>query len=79
MTSLWSVAFFHRLLSGFNLTTALDLRTHSMNAPTGQPKRIVFMAGGYGLCFGVVLWAAYSDRLPLDLLSQIPNYDKLAM
>lgn len=35
------------------------------------------MAGAYGLCFGVMLWAAYSDRLPLDLLSQIPNYDKI--
>lgn len=48
-----------------------------MNAPASPSKKIAIIAGGYGLCFMGVLWAAYSDRLPLDLLAQLPNYDKV--
>lgn len=40
-------------------------------------KRILLLSSGYALFFLVTLFAAYTNRLPLDWLSQFPNYDKL--
>ena len=40
-------------------------------------KRIWLLSGGYALCFLILLFAAYTNRLPLAWLSQLPNYDKL--
>lgn len=34
-------------------------------------------AGGYAVLFLGILWAAYSNRLPLAWLSQFPGYDKV--
>lgn len=41
-----------------------------------RSKKIVFLAAGYGLFFSITLWAAYTNHLPLNLLSQMPYYDK---
>lgn len=41
-----------------------------------RSKKIIFLAVGYGLFFLITLWAAYSNHLPLSLLSQVPYYDK---
>lgn len=48
-----------------------------MTALANPSKKVLLMAAGYGLCFSIMLWAAYSDRLPLEWLAQFPNYDKV--
>ena len=48
-----------------------------MNAPLAPNRKIVFLASSYGLLFLILLWAAYTNHLPLQWLSQIPSYDKL--
>lgn len=56
--------------------------THT-SPPTSLPssppisKRISVLAGAYGFIFLLILWAAYNNRLPLEWLSQFPNYDKV--
>ena len=40
-------------------------------------RRIVLLSSGYALFFLVTLHAAYTNRLPLDWLAQLPYYDKL--
>ncbi|MEM7063085.1 MAG: hypothetical protein AAF572_07970 [Cyanobacteria bacterium P01_B01_bin.77] len=43
-----------------------------------QPQRsIVVLAITYGVLFLLILWAAYTNNLPLDLLDKIPHYDKI--
>ncbi|NJM98785.1 MAG: hypothetical protein HC800_17965 [Phormidesmis sp. RL_2_1] len=42
-----------------------------------QPISLLLLLSAYGCLFLFLLWAAYTNRLPLDLLSTIPNYDKL--
>ena len=44
---------------------------------TSDRKRILVLSSLYGLFFLVTLFAAYTNRLPLGLLSRLPNYDKL--
>jgi polysaccharide biosynthesis protein VpsQ len=41
-----------------------------------QPRIMIF-AGIYASLFGLTLWAAYTNHLPLDFLNQIPYYDKI--
>ena len=45
-----------------------------LNAPQ---RHVVFLAAGYGSFFLLVLWAAYTNNLPLALLAKIPYYDKI--
>ncbi len=40
-------------------------------------RHIVLLAAGYGSLFLLILWAAYTNNLPLDLLGHIPYYDKI--
>ena len=40
-------------------------------------RHVVWMAAGYGGLFLFILWAAYTNNLPLALLSRIPYYDKI--
>ena len=40
-------------------------------------RSIALLAIGYGTFFLVILWGAYTNRLPLDLLKTIPYYDKI--
>lgn len=40
-------------------------------------RHIAFLAVGYGSLFVWILWAAYTNNLPLDLLGHIPYYDKI--
>ena len=40
-------------------------------------KRLIAISSLYTLFFLVTLFAAYTNRLPLDLLAQLPYYDKL--
>ncbi|MGB3295208.1 MAG: VanZ family protein [Phormidesmis sp.] len=47
-----------------------------MNTSLTPSQKIVFLAGGYGLLFLLMLWAAYTNHLPLQWLSQLPNYNK---
>lgn len=43
-----------------------------------QPQRsIAVLAATYGALFLLILWAAYTNNLPLDLLGKIPYYDKM--
>ncbi|MBE9068122.1 hypothetical protein IQ260_15830 [Leptolyngbya cf. ectocarpi LEGE 11479] len=43
-----------------------------------QPQRsIAVLAIVYGALFLLILWAAYTNNLPLDLLDKIPYYDKI--
>lgn len=43
-----------------------------------QPQRsIAVLAATYGALFLLILWAAYTNNLPLDLLDKIPYYDKI--
>lgn len=43
-----------------------------------QPQRsITLLALGYGSLFLLILWGAYTNNLPLDLLKTIPYYDKI--
>jgi polysaccharide biosynthesis protein VpsQ len=48
-----------------------DLSTQS------PPLRVIISAGIYASLFGLILWAAYTNHLPLDFLNQIPYYDKI--
>ena len=43
----------------------------------GPSKLIVVCALSYAAFFLIALWAAYNNRLPLEWLSQFPNYDKV--
>lgn len=40
-------------------------------------RHIVLLALGYGGLFLFILWAAYTNNLPLSLLGKIPYYDKV--
>ncbi|MEM7792980.1 MAG: hypothetical protein AAF579_00825 [Cyanobacteria bacterium P01_C01_bin.118] len=40
-------------------------------------RNIAFLAASYGSLFLLILWAAYTNNLPLDLLAKIPYYDKI--
>lgn len=40
-------------------------------------RNLIVLALGYGALFVIILWAAYTNNLPLDLLKQIPYYDKI--
>ncbi|MEA5466917.1 hypothetical protein [Leptothoe sp. PORK10 BA2] len=40
-------------------------------------RHIAVLAAGYGSLFLLILWAAYTNNLPLDLLDNIPYYDKI--
>ena len=42
-----------------------------------KQHNIAWLAIGYGSFFLLVLWAAYTNNLPLDLLAKIPCYDKI--
>ncbi|MGD1853136.1 MAG: hypothetical protein ACFB2W_02700 [Leptolyngbyaceae cyanobacterium] len=48
----------------------------SSQSRTAQ-RHIALLAAGYGSLFLVILWAAYTNNLPLDLLAKIPYYDKI--
>ncbi len=37
----------------------------------------MWLAIGYGSLFLLILWAAYTNNLPLALLGKIPYYDKI--
>ena len=47
-----------------------------MTSSTSQ-RKIILLSGSYTLFFLITLFAAYTNRLPLEWLSQLPNYDKL--
>ena len=47
-----------------------------MNTSASQ-RKIILLSSGYTLFFLITLFAAYTNRLPLEWLSQFPNYDKL--
>ena len=47
-----------------------------MTSSTGQ-RKIILLSGSYSLIFLITLFAAHTNRLPLEWLSQLPNYDKL--
>ena len=40
-------------------------------------RNVAFLAAAYGSLFLLILWAAYTNNLPLKLLSKIPYYDKI--
>ena len=40
-------------------------------------RYVVLLALGYGGLFLFILWAAYTNNLPLSLLGKIPYYDKI--
>ncbi|ESA36149.1 hypothetical protein N836_08350 [Leptolyngbya sp. Heron Island J] len=40
-------------------------------------RHVVLLALGYGGLFLLILWAAYTNNLPLSLLGKIPYYDKI--
>lgn len=40
-------------------------------------RNIILLAVGYGGLFLFILWAAYTNNLPLNLLKTIPYYDKI--
>ncbi len=40
-------------------------------------RNVVLLAVGYGGLFLLILWAAYTNNLPLNLLEEIPYYDKI--
>lgn len=42
-----------------------------------KQHNIAWLAIGYGSVFLLILWAAYTNNLPLDLLGKIPYYDKI--
>lgn len=43
-----------------------------------QPQRsVAVLATIYGALFLLILWAAYTNNLPLELLDKIPYYDKI--
>ena len=46
-------------------------------SPQLNQRPIALLAMGYGTFFLVILWGAYTNRLPLDLLETIPYYDKI--
>ncbi|NEQ53681.1 MAG: hypothetical protein F6K11_26705 [Leptolyngbya sp. SIO3F4] len=48
----------------------------SSNLKASQ-RNVVWLAAGYGSFFLVILWAAYTNNLPLALLGKIPYYDKI--
>ena len=51
----------------------------SLNPPQSRTsqRRVIWLAAGYGSFFLLVLWAAYTNNLPLDVLNKIPYYDKI--
>ena len=51
--------------------------TENTQKPAKPSKKIVGLAIAYSAFFLITLWAAYNNRLPLDWLSQFPNYDKV--
>lgn len=40
-------------------------------------RNVAFLAAAYGSLFLLILWAAYTNNLPLTLLGKIPYYDKI--
>ncbi|MEM8612546.1 MAG: hypothetical protein AAGF93_11045 [Cyanobacteria bacterium P01_H01_bin.105] len=48
-----------------------------MKTSSKQPTSVLLLAVGYGSLFLGILWAAYTNNLPLDLLGAIPHYDKI--
>ncbi|MEO0394535.1 MAG: hypothetical protein AAF243_00955 [Cyanobacteria bacterium P01_A01_bin.137] len=40
-------------------------------------RNIIVLATGYGALFLLILWGAYTNNLPLNLLAKIPHYDKI--
>ena len=40
-------------------------------------RSITALAIGYGALFLLILWGAYTNNLPLNLLAKIPYYDKI--
>ena len=50
-----------------------------MSSKLNHPSQrsVAFLAVGYGGLFLLILWAAYTNNLPLALLDKIPYYDKI--
>ena len=40
-------------------------------------RHVILLAISYGSLFLGILWAAYTNNLPLELLAKIPYYDKI--
>ena len=53
-----------------------SMKTSSKRNQSSQ-RNIVLLAVGYGGVFLLILWAAYTNNLPLALLGKIPYYDKI--
>ncbi|WP_458789508.1 VanZ family protein [Adonisia turfae] len=52
------------------------MKTSSKLGQSNQ-RNVVWLAVGYGGLFLLILWAAYTNNLPLKLLGRIPYYDKI--
>lgn len=49
-----------------------------LSSKLNQPERhVALLATGYGALFLLILWGAYTNNLPLELLQNIPHYDKI--
>lgn len=48
-----------------------------LNPSKKSHKKLIFLAIGYSSIFLITLYAAYANRLPLEWLAHIPNYDKV--
>ncbi|MBT9312927.1 VanZ family protein [Leptothoe kymatousa] len=45
---------------------------------SNRPQRnVALLATGYGAFFLLILWAAYTNNLPLQFLGKFPYYDKI--
>lgn len=53
------------------------MKTSSTKLICPGQRNVGFLAAGYGGLFLLILWAAYTNNLPLGLLNKIPYYDKI--
>jgi polysaccharide biosynthesis protein VpsQ len=60
-----------------NSSESPAIASQNISAPAKVSKKIMALAFAYAGFFFITLWAAYHNHLPLQWLSQFPNYDKL--
>jgi len=62
--------------TGSDSTGSDSTRPNAESQLSPPSRKVVGLAIAYSAFFLIILWAAYNNRLPLEWLSQFPNYDK---